>query len=58
MASTAPLVETQQGDEQKYGEGLRKLLEPLLLRAEVDVVFSGHYHSFQVRFYGRELCAV
>ena len=27
--------------------GLRAILEPLLLKWRVDVVLSGHYHSFQ-----------
>ena len=43
-----PLVETEAypGDF-AVAAGLRAILEPLLLRAKVDVVMSGHYHAFQ-----------
>ena len=43
-----PLVETEAypGDF-AVAAGLRRILEPLLLRERVDVVVAGHYHSFQ-----------
>lgn len=43
-----PLVETEQyASDYAVAAGLRAILEPLLLRARVDVVLAGHYHSFQ-----------
>jgi len=43
-----PLVETEQyAGDYAVANGLRAILEPLLLRAKVDAVLSGHYHSFQ-----------
>lgn len=43
-----PLVETEKyAGDAAVANGLRSILEPLLLRAKVDAVLSGHYHSFQ-----------
>ena len=43
-----PLVETEAyAGDYAVAQGLRKILEPVLLAARVDVVFAGHYHSFQ-----------
>ena len=45
-----PLVETElYAGDFAVAAGLRAILEPLLLRYNIDVVLSGHYHSFQVR---------
>lgn len=43
-----PLYETENypGDY-AVAQGLRKIMEPLLLKSQVDVVVAGHYHSFQ-----------
>jgi hypothetical protein len=43
-----PLYETEQyAGDFAVAAGLRKIMEPLLLSAGVDVVVAGHYHSFQ-----------
>ena len=48
VAMHRPLVHNQkEGAELRMSRGLNELLEPLLLRAEVDVVLAGHIHSYQ-----------
>lgn len=43
-----PLYETENyPSDYAVAQGLRKIMEPLLLKYEVDVVVAGHYHSFQ-----------
>jgi hypothetical protein len=43
-----PLVETEAyAGDFLVAQGLRAILEPLLLAQRVDVVLAGHYHSFQ-----------
>ena len=47
VAIHRPLVLAQnEPSELKMTEGLFRILEPLLLKAKVDVVLSGHVHSF------------
>jgi len=42
-----PLVETEQyPSDYAVANGLRGILEPLLLEQRVDAVLAGHYHSF------------
>lgn len=42
-----PLYETEMySGDYAVANGLRAILEPLLLQYRVDVVFAGHYHSF------------
>jgi len=48
VAMHRPLIMTQnEPGEIKMSKGTRAIMEPLMLKARVDVVMAGHIHSFQ-----------
>lgn len=48
LATHRPYIFTQKSTaEQKMAVGLTQIVEPLLAKAKVDLVFAGHIHSFQ-----------